>query len=136
MAANSCADKFSSGECRNNRYQEPNRREGTHTGLFLGVAPTGKKVTFETADIYRAQDGLFVEHWDVIDKLSIATELGLFGVTQERMTVSHIQRPTFDRSPPTPLFRCWRRRRGQCCVGWGLSGLEVNFSGVFLRSTV
>ena len=56
------------------------RWEGTHTGPFLGVAPTGKKVTFETADIYRMQDGLFIEHWDVVDKLSIATELGLFGI--------------------------------------------------------
>jgi predicted ester cyclase len=60
------------------------RWEGTHTGPFLGVTPTGKKVTYETADIYRMQDGLFTEHWDVVDKLSIATELGLFGVTPKK----------------------------------------------------
>ena len=60
------------------------RWEGKHTGPFLGVAPTGKRVAFETADIYRVQDGLFIEHWDVVDKLSIATELGLFGVTSRR----------------------------------------------------
>ena len=56
------------------------RWEGTHTGPFLGVAPTGKQVIFETADIYRMRDDLFIEHWDVVDKLSIATELGLFGM--------------------------------------------------------
>ena len=54
--------------------------QATHTGTFLGVPATGKKITFETADIYRAHDGLFVEHWDVVDRLSVASTLGLFGL--------------------------------------------------------
>ena len=55
--------------------------QATHTGPFLGVPATGKTITFETADIYRAQDGLFIEHWDVVDRLSVASALGLFGAT-------------------------------------------------------
>jgi len=54
--------------------------QATHTGPFRGMPATGKSITFETADIFRAQDGLFIEHWDIVDRLSVATTLGLFGV--------------------------------------------------------
>ena len=57
------------------------RWEATHTGRFRGIAPTGKKITFETADLYRLQDGLLVEHWDVVDRLAISVDLGLFRKT-------------------------------------------------------
>ena len=30
---------------------------GTHDGPFLGVAPTRRKVSFETVDVMRVQDG-------------------------------------------------------------------------------
>jgi predicted ester cyclase len=56
------------------------RWQATHTGPFGGVPATGKKITLETADMFRVQDGLFIEHWDVVDKLSVAATLGLFGV--------------------------------------------------------
>jgi predicted SnoaL-like aldol condensation-catalyzing enzyme len=56
------------------------RWEGTHTGTFRGVAPTGRKLTFETADIFRVHDGLFIEHWDVVDRMAASTALGLGGV--------------------------------------------------------
>ena len=35
---------------------------GTHRGEFLGVAPTGRKVQFETVDVMRVQDGKITEH--------------------------------------------------------------------------
>ena len=41
---------------------------GTHTGEFLGVPPTGRKVDFTVIDINRAgPDGRFVEHWSSVD---------------------------------------------------------------------
>jgi predicted SnoaL-like aldol condensation-catalyzing enzyme len=39
---------------------------GTHKGEFMGVKPTGKRVTIQTADIIRLENGKFAEHWDVV----------------------------------------------------------------------
>ena len=36
---------------------------GTHRGEFLGVAPTGRKIQFETVDVMRVRDGKITEHW-------------------------------------------------------------------------
>jgi len=36
---------------------------GTHTGEFMGIAPTNKKVTFNVIDIIRIEDGKYAEHW-------------------------------------------------------------------------
>jgi len=47
---------------------------GTHRGEYLGVAPTGKRVTFNSTDIIRVRAGKFVEHWGAAD---------LYGLTQQ-----------------------------------------------------
>src|SRR6266542_4081938 len=51
--------------------------QGTHSGPFRGMAPTGRNVSFETADLYRLQDGLLIEHWDIVDRLAASIGLGL-----------------------------------------------------------
>jgi hypothetical protein len=51
--------------------------EATHTGIFFGVPATGKALRFATADRYRLQDGLLVEHWDVVDALDAWVALGI-----------------------------------------------------------
>ncbi|MBW8886831.1 MAG: ester cyclase [Fibrobacteres bacterium] len=38
---------------------------GTHSGEFLGVAPTGKTVAINVIDIIRLRDGRYVEHWGI-----------------------------------------------------------------------
>ncbi len=48
---------------------------GTHTGTFRGLAPTGKRVAFETADLFRVAGGRIVEHWDVVDRLALQSAL-------------------------------------------------------------
>lgn len=40
---------------------------GTHQGEYLGIAPTGKHVTFNSTDILRIRHGLFAEHWGAAD---------------------------------------------------------------------
>jgi hypothetical protein len=44
---------------------------GTHTGVFMGVAPTGKKITLRAIVTWRIVDGKIVEKasqvWDFID---------------------------------------------------------------------
>ncbi|MBI3371643.1 MAG: ester cyclase [Betaproteobacteria bacterium] len=47
----------------------------THRGEDLGFPPTGKKVAFNSTDIMRVKDGLFVEHWGAADLLGLAQQL-------------------------------------------------------------
>src|SRR5690349_17618849 len=49
---------------------------GTHTGMFLGVAPTGRKVHFETVDAMRVHDGKITEHWGVANLFFLMQQLG------------------------------------------------------------
>ena len=50
---------------------------GTHTGDFMGIAPTGRPVSIEIIDMVRAREGLFVEHWGVFDQLGVLQQLGV-----------------------------------------------------------
>lgn len=53
---------------------------GTHTGTFLGLAPSGRRVAFELIDIYRfADDGKIVGRWGLSDELFALEQLGLAG---------------------------------------------------------
>jgi steroid delta-isomerase-like uncharacterized protein len=49
---------------------------GTHLGPFLGIAPTGRTVRFETVDAMRVRDGRIVEHWGVANLFSVVHQLG------------------------------------------------------------
>ncbi|RVW11608.1 ester cyclase [Prescottella agglutinans] len=49
---------------------------GTHRGAFMGIAPTGRAVQFETVDAMRVRDGRIVEHWGVANRLSLMEQLG------------------------------------------------------------
>jgi predicted ester cyclase len=50
---------------------------GTQDGPFIGLAPSGNKVRFSTADFFRVENGKLAEHWDVVDSLPRAVALGL-----------------------------------------------------------
>jgi predicted SnoaL-like aldol condensation-catalyzing enzyme len=51
---------------------------GTHTGGdWLNVPPRGGKLHFDAVDIFRVQDGMIAEHWDVADRLTLFTQLGV-----------------------------------------------------------
>ena len=56
---------------------------GTHTGEFMGLAPTGKKLTIEMVDIFRVVDGKIVEYWDVTDRLDFLRQLGVIEYTEK-----------------------------------------------------
>lgn len=49
---------------------------GTHEGDFLGIAPTGRKITARGVQIARFQDGKMVERWGSSDQMSILQQLG------------------------------------------------------------
>jgi steroid delta-isomerase-like uncharacterized protein len=49
---------------------------GTHEGPFLGVAPTHRKIHFETVDVMRVQHGKITDHWGVGNLLSLMQQIG------------------------------------------------------------
>ena len=51
--------------------------EGTHSGEYLGFAPTGKKVSYKSVTIKRIADGKIVEGWTVNDMLDFLRQLGV-----------------------------------------------------------
>jgi steroid delta-isomerase-like uncharacterized protein len=55
---------------------------GTHTGEWMGIAPTGKIVTTEMVDIFRIENGKLVEYRDVNNNVDFLTKLGLIEYTE------------------------------------------------------
>jgi predicted ester cyclase len=49
---------------------------GTHTGDFMGIAASGNPVEMRSIDIWRAADGMFVEHWDELNLLQLFQQMG------------------------------------------------------------
>jgi predicted ester cyclase len=47
----------------------------THTQPLLGIAPTGRRFTLRTIDIWRVENGKFAEHWDVVDYQGLQKQL-------------------------------------------------------------
>jgi predicted ester cyclase len=47
----------------------------THTGQFMGISPTHKKVVIEVIDIIRLREGKYVEHWGMSNIPRIIAEL-------------------------------------------------------------
>ncbi len=47
----------------------------THTGVFRGIAPTGKTVETKGYRFYRLQEGKIVEQWALIDGQSLEKQL-------------------------------------------------------------
>ena len=52
------------------------RYEGTHTGNFLGYPATENAFAMRSIDIWRFEDGRFVEHWDELNTLDIFSQVG------------------------------------------------------------
>jgi predicted ester cyclase len=50
---------------------------GTHRGEFMGISPTGQRVSIELIDIVRIADGKVVEHWSMGDNLGMMQQLGV-----------------------------------------------------------
>lgn len=66
---------FSDGEYVTGRWT----MTGTNTGTFefFGLPPTGRPVTMSGQEIFRAENGRFVEVWHAEDTGTMLTQLGL-----------------------------------------------------------
>jgi predicted ester cyclase len=50
---------------------------GTHQGPFLGLAPTGRRVSVCAFEAWRLRDGRCAEHWLQLDTCALLRQLGL-----------------------------------------------------------
>ena len=50
---------------------------GKHTGEYMGIAPTGKRVTMMGISIIRIAGGKIAEEWDEQDNLGFMEQLGV-----------------------------------------------------------
>jgi predicted ester cyclase len=54
------------------------RVTGTNKGEFMGMPATGKSINVQAIDIVSfGNDGLAVEHWGVMDMMSMMQQLGV-----------------------------------------------------------
>lgn len=51
--------------------------QGTHTGTFAGIPPTGKTIVWTGMDFVRIADGKIVELWSNQDTLGMLRQLGV-----------------------------------------------------------
>jgi predicted ester cyclase len=49
---------------------------GTHRGEWMGIAPTGKRVTMTGVDIYRIENGRITDFWCSEDEFGLLRQLG------------------------------------------------------------
>ncbi len=59
---------------------------GTHQGEFMGIPPTGQRVSIGLIDIVRIADGRVVEHWAIGDNLGMMQQLGVIGGPRQSNT--------------------------------------------------
>ena len=57
--------------------------KGAHKGEFMGLAPTGKKITSKAVDIYRVVNGKLAEYWNVTDNVNIFKQIGAIEITEK-----------------------------------------------------
>jgi len=50
---------------------------GTQKGDFMGIPPTGKRISINVIDILGIAEGKFVEHWGVMDSMAMMQQLGV-----------------------------------------------------------
>lgn len=50
---------------------------GTHRGEFMGIAPTGNKISVRGMQIARFEDGMIVERWGSSDEVGLLSQCGV-----------------------------------------------------------
>jgi steroid delta-isomerase-like uncharacterized protein len=50
---------------------------GTHRGEYLGMPPTGRRITYDEVFIVRFANGRIVESWGIVDVLAQMRQLGV-----------------------------------------------------------
>ena len=56
---------------------------GTHQNAFMGIAPTGKQISFTGIHIYRVGNGQLQEEWENWDTLGVMRQLGALPLLEQ-----------------------------------------------------
>lgn len=62
---------------------------GTHTGRWMGLDPTGRKVSIPIVTIHRIAEGKIAEDWVLVGSLMLFQQLGLVAQTPEIFAVTN-----------------------------------------------
>ncbi len=57
---------------------------GTHAGELMGIPASGNQVEMRSIDIWRVEDGMFVEHWDELNLMEMFQQMGRVAATGRR----------------------------------------------------
>jgi len=47
-----------------------------HTGAFVGMPASGAEIVMRPIDVWRVEDGMFVEHWDELNMPEAFQQMG------------------------------------------------------------
>ena len=61
----------------NDKVAVRTRLTGTHTGPFLGQQATGRRIDYQSNEMYRIADGKIAEEWICSDMLTMMTQIGV-----------------------------------------------------------
>jgi predicted ester cyclase len=53
------------------------RQEANHSGEFMGISPTGKRVEIRYMDFWKVVDGKIVDNWVMVDFPHVMQQLGV-----------------------------------------------------------
>ncbi|TCD15106.1 ester cyclase [Oricola cellulosilytica] len=53
------------------------RQEATHSGAFMGIEPTGKRVEIRYMDFWKVVDGKIADNWVMVDFPHVMAQLGV-----------------------------------------------------------
>ena len=69
--------------------------KATHSGMYLGVSATGKKITMRVADWWRSEGEILRENWVLIDLPELLLQMGvdLFGRLKTQVETRQGQSP-------------------------------------------
>ena len=53
------------------------RQEAIHSGFFMGVKPTNKKIQIRYMDFWKVENGKIVDNWVMVDFPNVLAQLGV-----------------------------------------------------------
>jgi predicted ester cyclase len=59
---------------------------GTHTGQWLGMAPSGKRINIRMMTIHRLQNNKIIEDWVIVESLGFFQQLGIVQPTGDLLS--------------------------------------------------
>jgi predicted ester cyclase len=115
------------------------RTTGTNTGRYLGVPPSGRKVTINIVESALWKAGVMVEHWGVVDNIGLLAQMGLFPLDQfpsfdVKLLAKQYQQQLAD--PPTLHYRTATTPQAKLAAATRVVDVGVNQGHMFADSEI